>query len=166
MTGPVNQDTVLSLGILARDPNNDPLTWKVLTLPAAGVLYQYSSGERGSAYTETNTPVTDPAGRVIFAPAPDEFGAPYTSFPVAANDGEADSAPSLATIFIIPAPTATVTITNQSSNLGVAVSFPGLSNASYSIWVSTNLANWSRLATASQPTPGTAFFAKATVPPS
>jgi len=50
-------------------------------------------GGRGEAITMTETLVSDPQGRVIFAPAPDEFGVPYTSFSVVANDGQYDSTP-------------------------------------------------------------------------
>jgi hypothetical protein len=106
--------------------------------------------------------VNDASNRVIFAPGLNEFGAPYTSFSVVANDGEFDSAPSLATVNIVPAPVVSIDGPEQSSNR-IVLSFTGLSNAAYSVWTSTNLINWSRLASASQPSPGQFVYSDTSV---
>jgi len=65
--------------------------------------------------------------------------------------------PALATINIVPAPTVTAVGPDQNSN-GVALSFTGLSNATYSVLASTDLTNWTRIGAASQPSTGQFFF--------
>jgi hypothetical protein len=162
LTGPVNQDSILSLANLARDPNGDLLSLRLLSMPASGVIHQFLSSGRGAAITETNTPVNDASNRVIFAPGLNEFGAPYTSFSVVANDGEFDSAPSLATVNIVPAPVLSIVGPEQSSNRAV-LNFTGLSNAAYSVLASTDLTNWTRIGPASQPSPGQFLYSDTSV---
>jgi len=156
LTGPLNQDTVLSLGNLGRDPNGDSINMRILTLPASGNLYQFNSGARGSPVTETNTAVIDASDRVIFVPATDEFGAPYASFNVVANDGEDDSSPATATINIVPSPI--LTLTKNDPTASTVLTFSGLSNATYSIHASTNLIDWTQVGQASKPSPGQFLF--------
>jgi len=162
LTGPINRDSVLFLANLTRERNGDLLARRIPSPPTSGTLYQFDGGGRGTAITESGTPVLDAAGRVIFAPASDEFGAPYTSFSVVANDGEFDSAPSLATVNIIPAPLVSIVGPEQSSNR-VVLSFLGLSNVTYRVWSSTNLINWSLLGSASQPFPGQFLYTDVSV---
>ena len=162
LTGPINRDSVLLLANLTRERNGDLLARRIPSPPTSGTLYQFDGGGRGTAITEPGTPVLDAAGRVIFAPAPDEFGAPYTSFSVVANDGEFDSAPSLATVNIVPAPVVTVVGPGQNSK-SLALSFTGLSNVTYRVLASTNLINWSLLGSASQPFPGQFLYTDASV---
>lgn len=154
LTGPMNQDSILNLTGGSRpvvtDPNGDQMSCLILSLPQSGSLYQFTLGGRGDAIITNDTPVSDSLNRVIFAPAPAEFGAPYTSFSVICNDGEFDSAAAVATLHILPAPVLTFGGINPVSG-AAALNFTGLSNASYSVWATTNLINWSRLGTATQP---------------
>ncbi len=156
--GPANRDWIVNLTgtslPVATDPNGDPLTCRVVSLPTAGSLYQYSAGGRGEAITVTNTPVADPSNRLIFVPVTDEFGVPYSSFSIVANDGDFDSPASLVTLGVIPSPIMTLTGLNQGPDGNATLNFSGLSNVAYSVWASTNLVNWSSLGAASQPTPG------------
>lgn len=101
-SGSVNQDLVIAPTV--SDANNDTLICRVATLPAQGALYQYDGGARGPQITAPDTMITDPSDRVIFAPAPNANGSPYTTFSLVANDGEADSAPATMTINIFNAP--------------------------------------------------------------
>jgi alpha-tubulin suppressor-like RCC1 family protein len=89
--GLANQDVAITLA--GSDPNNDPLTFKITTLPPFGALYQcLPSGSRGAAITASGTRVNDASNRVVFAPAANAFGRPYTSFGFVADDAEAISA--------------------------------------------------------------------------
>lgn len=156
LSGPLNHDSTLALGTMTgydRDPNNDPLTWRIGSLPSSGALYQLATVGRGDLISTNDTPITDSSGRVVFAPDLDEFGAPYTTFTFIANDGNLDSQPATATVNIVPSPTASVSAETNNSISTATIRFVGLSNASYSVWGSTNLFDWSRLGAASQPTP-------------
>ena len=93
--------------------------------------------------------------RVIFAPAQDEFGAPYDMFGFVANDGLSDSAPAVVTVIVLPRPLI------QSAEFvagGFQFGFEGVTNAIYSVQGSTNLTAWTRLGTASQSSPGQFLF--------
>jgi alpha-tubulin suppressor-like RCC1 family protein len=96
VVGAPNQD--LTIQLQGSDPNGDVLSYRVLSLPAKGMLYQNNAGARGPVISSPNTAVTDAAGRVIFVPPPDEFGRPYTTFDFLANDDPSDSAPATVTI--------------------------------------------------------------------
>ncbi|HEU5071061.1 MAG TPA: hypothetical protein VFV96_11715 [Verrucomicrobiae bacterium] len=164
MTGPLNQDLILSLPPAFRDPNGDVLTnYRIAAPPASGMLYQFDSGARGAAITESNALVSDALARVVFSPGVDESGAPYSNFSVIASDGEFDSAPSLVTVNIVPSPTIFATISDSSSNRAVSLSFAGLSNATYRVWASTNLVDWTWIARPSQPLPGQFLYSDASV---
>ena len=103
VSGPMNHDVVATLQ--ASDPEGDPLTLRIASLPTAGTLYQYSGGFRGALVSATNTAVTDPLGRVIFAPTPGASGIPYATFNYVATDGIFDSTPATVTVDIIgPSP--------------------------------------------------------------
>jgi alpha-tubulin suppressor-like RCC1 family protein len=97
-TGPANQDVVVRLS--GSDVNDEPLTFRVTSLPAAGQLYQFIGGSRGAEITTPNTIVTDSGGRVIFAPQPNGVGFPYANFAFVVNDGAVDSLPAVATVNI------------------------------------------------------------------
>ena len=66
VSGYVNHDLAMTLS--GSDPDGNPLSYYVSSLPAAGTLYQYSGGLRGSVINASNTLVSDAGGRVIFAP--------------------------------------------------------------------------------------------------
>jgi alpha-tubulin suppressor-like RCC1 family protein len=94
-----NTDAIIQFA--ATDPENDPLTFIIKSLPPQGTLYQYASGLRGAAITNADTVVTDVLGRVIFAPDLNGIGKPYTTFTFVALDGTLESPPTPVTITII-----------------------------------------------------------------
>ncbi len=87
---PANFDSVITLS--GTDTNTDLLSFKIVTLPAVGALYQFITNGRGSPILAPNTPVIDSLGRLWFAPETNQFGNAYASFNVVANDGDVDSA--------------------------------------------------------------------------
>jgi hypothetical protein len=157
-SGRPNMD--LTLRLLGTDLNNEFLSIRISSLPESGALYQSDSGIRGALIATNGTWVEDSAGYVIFAPATNSYGTPYTTFQFVANDGLVDSLPATVTISIV-APT--ILISNysitQSPTPSFQVSFGAFSNQTYSAWASTNLLDWQKLGTASEITPGTYLFA-------
>jgi hypothetical protein len=154
--GYVNHD--LTLGLPGFDPDGVPLSFYVTSLPAVGTLFQYSGTGRGAVINGTNALVTDQAGRVVFAPGQGDVGSPYDSFNFAAGDGQynSDSARAVLNIGLPAQPQLTSGLWNQ-SNPGAQnfqLSFTGDSNATYSVWASTNLIDWANIGTAGEANPG------------
>ena len=150
--GGLNNDLILSLS--GWDPSGDALGFRISSLPANGTLYQFNGTGRGEAISSSGTAVADVLGRVLFAPPPDAFGAPYTSFGFLANDGVHDSDPGAVTVTILPPPALQTAAYSRNANAGFSFSFAGVSGASYSIRASTNFTNWSWLGYATQSSPG------------
>src|SRR4029079_10396610 len=130
------------------------VTFLITSPPTNGTLYQYDANSgRGDPITTPGTPVTD-SSRVVFTPSLDSFGAPNTTFGYLASDAAYNSDPALVNVIILPAPTVQSAGFGSNSNAAFALGFGGLSNAAYSVQASTNLVNWTRLGSASQPSPG------------
>jgi hypothetical protein len=152
VTGPMNQDSVVPPPCF--DPNADPLTYRLVSVPAVGTLYQFTLAGRGAPISTADTAVSDPQGRVIFAPVLDEVGVPYTTFSVTASDGQYSSAAGWVTVNIIPPPVMESGAYGVDTNGVFALRFAGFTNATYSVYASTDLTNWSWLGAPDQPTPG------------
>jgi hypothetical protein len=146
----------LILPLTATSPDGQPLTLRVAALPAAGSLYQYANGARSTPVSTLNTPVSDPSGRLVFAPAPAQTGAPYTSFSFLAEDGFYRSGTAQVTVNIgLPdVPQLAAPLWSPANPAGWALRFAGSSNATYSVWASTNLFTWEKLGTADESSPG------------
>jgi alpha-tubulin suppressor-like RCC1 family protein len=138
--GLVGQDLTLTLS--GSDPDNDPLAWRIVSLPAIGTLYQWTPGGRGPAIAIPGTMVTDLQARLIFAPESGLTGWPYTTFTFVVNDGEDDSPLATNTVNMIPAPLINVSSLNFGTNGVFTLTFNGITNATYRVWASTNLATW------------------------
>jgi alpha-tubulin suppressor-like RCC1 family protein len=110
VVGPANQDLVISLS--GSDANDEPMSFRVTSLPEAGELYQYSGGARGFAITSPNTVVSANGGRVIFVPLTNGTGFPYANFAFVANDGYVDSSPAKVTLNIRGAAPFTQSVTD------------------------------------------------------
>jgi hypothetical protein len=73
---------------------------------------------------------------VIFAPVPNNDGNPYATFNLVANDGQADSAPTMLTINISKSPQ---NFTAQNPGSGLQIQFAGTPNSPYILQMATNL---------------------------
>jgi alpha-tubulin suppressor-like RCC1 family protein len=151
----------LTVVLPAGDPDDDPLAFRVTSMPAAGTLYQWTLNGRGPAITEAGGVVADSLGRVIFAPGSGTEAWPYATFDFIANDGEADSTPATITLNLMPMLIIDVTSVTMDTNAGFSLSFSGSTNATYRVWVSTNLTTWDVLGPPSQPVPGVFSFTEA-----
>jgi prepilin-type processing-associated H-X9-DG protein len=162
-SGYVNHDLLLALP--AQDPDGTSLTFQVSSLPPAGALYQVSGGSRGAAITAPGTAVQDPSGQLIFAPGANGTGSPYATFNFSCTDGLYTSGPAIATINIhLPsAPQFTGATWNPRTVPTFNLNFSGDSNATYSVWASTNLFNWQNLGPATESAPGRYQFTDSAV---
>jgi hypothetical protein len=157
VSGYINHD--LTFALSGNDPDRNPLSFEVTSLPSVGQLYQYAAGSRGAPITATPALVTDPAGRLIFAPVTGAIGNPYASFNFIAQNQYYASAPALAVINIgLPVAPQFGSAAWNPTNETFAMNFTGSSNASYSVWSSTNLFNWLNIGAATEITPGAYDF--------
>jgi hypothetical protein len=85
---------------------------------------------------------------VIFAPATNTAGRPYTTFNFVANDGQLDSSPATVTVNILLPLAPQFTGASRLGGGSFLLNFSGSSIASYRVWGSTNLSNWVLLGTA------------------
>ena len=158
VSGLANHNLLLTL--LASDPNGDMAGFRVTTLPAQGLLFQYTAGTSGDLISSNGTPVTDAGGRLFFVPAVNASGSPYASFMIVANDGEADSPTAQLTINIAPlvAPSFMNSTININTGGGFQFSYTGDSNTTYCVWASTNLSTWQYLGPGTPVAPGEFFY--------
>jgi hypothetical protein len=155
----VSANTDLTVTLYGCDLNGDPLRFRITALPTTGALYQVKDGSRAGPITAFNTSVADLLGRVIFRPAPDEFGESHASFSFTAHDGESDSAPANITISVTPLSLAPeISMAGWSTDNSFTLLFTGWSASTYRIWGSTNLLEWRVLGSAMQKEPGTFEF--------
>jgi hypothetical protein len=165
VSGYANHDLPIALSGVS--PDGNPLSFYIQSLPPNGALYQFSAGVRGAQIQSPDTLVTDPGGQVIFAPAPGQTGTLYTTLSFIANDGFYSSGSALVTIDIaLPIVPQFTGYSWNPGNSGVEsfnLNFTGDSNATYSVWASTNLVNWVDLGTASESQPGQYGFMDTTV---
>ena len=93
------EDTDATITLLAGDPDAGAVfAFRIPTPPGAGQLLQFGS----LTPLVAGDTVTDALGRVVFRPAPDQFGSPYTTFTFIASDGFADSNESTVTVNVTP----------------------------------------------------------------
>jgi hypothetical protein len=122
------EDTDLTITLSGTDLDTDPLSFIITSLPpssgpGAGQLLQFGTL---APITSSSTPVADAQGRVIFRPAANLFGTPFTSFTFSSNDGLVSSSSATATINLVPrADTPSVTNAstprNQQSTSGLVI---------------------------------------------
>ena len=156
VTGFINHDLLFPL--TASNPDGNPLTYRVLSVPTSGALYQSSAGSRGSLINTPNTQVTDPNGQVIFAPGTGNTGNPDATLSFTVNDGNYGSAPGEVAINIgypsVPQLAGFNWDGGSTGSEGFELNFTGASNATYSVWSTTNLVNWVDLGPAVENQPG------------
>jgi hypothetical protein len=136
------------------DPNGDSTSYRLASLPERGQLYQYTPLGCGEPIMSPDAAVTDPQGRVIYAPPPGEFGLAYASFTMVANDGEYASAPGTVSLNTIPPPQWQPDRSGRALDGKFTLSFSGFTNLYFGVWVSTNLLDWTRLGWTSESSPG------------
>ena len=156
-SGYVNHDMLITLP--GFDPDGGTVGFRLLTLPVSGTLFQCVGGSRGPPVGNPDTTVTDPLGRLLFSPSPDQIGTPYAAFNFVASNALYSSASARMTLNIgLPdSPQFAVPFWGGATNL--VVGFSGSSNATYSMWASTNLVDWSRVGVASEVSPAHYQFA-------
>jgi Regulator of chromosome condensation (RCC1) repeat len=155
VSGYVNSDLVVTLA--ATDPDGDNLKCRISQLSSGGVIYQYVAGARGEPITNTNTLISDPLHRIIFAPQ--EGTGPYSpSFSFVATDGWSDPIPKPVSVFFWLPPAPALTNYGVANSQNFQFQFGAPSNATYRVWSSTNLIDWQVVGTATQATPGTFQF--------
>jgi len=93
-----SEDSWQTITLTGTDPDNNPLTARITSLPLNGQLYQYSEGAPGAAITTVQTLVTDPDRRVIFVPGKNEHANLYATFQFVLKDKKLDSAPATITL--------------------------------------------------------------------
>lgn len=147
-SGYPNHDLIAQL--VGSDPNGDLVLFRIASLPTAGMLYQFAGGNRGPVIASVGETITDPLGRVIFAPATNALGAPHATFTYLANDGELDSAPASVSIYItLPlAPQLSAGGALWSPTTGFQLNFSGNTSATYRVWASSDLVDWTPLGAA------------------
>ena len=145
------------------DPNGDPLSFKVASLPTKGKVYQYTDSGPGAWIDAAGTQVTN-ASLIIFVPVANEYGVPYDSFAVTGSDGEFDTV-STYTISIVPAPIIQDAIYTNGPPAGFILSFTGVTNASYRV-LRTDMGQpgfWFNAGPAQQISPGQFSFTDYTI---
>src|SRR5207237_3531024 len=95
----LNQDTTSTVTLTGSDPNNDPLRFKVTSLPAHGTLYD-GTGTAGHLIVAGDLPyaLTGTFDKATYQPNAGYFGA--DSFQFKANDGQLDSAAATVSITV------------------------------------------------------------------
>ncbi len=155
-------NTTLTFPLLAYDPNGDPFAIRITTVPAKGTLYQYTTNGPGEAIYSAGTVVPYPC-RVIFVPAPDEYGSPYDTFSFAASDTELDGVPAAYTIAILPQPIIQTASFTSGPPPAVQLAFAGVTNVGYSVLRSATLGSWTYLGAATEVSPGQFSFTDSTI---
>jgi hypothetical protein len=155
VTGAANQD--LTIALAAVNDSELATTKTIRSLPAVGSVYQFTNGSRGAKLAAPNTVVSDSQGRILFAPAANGSGSPYTTFTFSASDGLLDSSPGTITIYILPPLRPTITAFTRNP-AGSQLTFTGHSNTTYCIWASSNLTTWEFVGVPTQTIPGSFHF--------
>ncbi|MDA1190212.1 MAG: Ig-like domain-containing protein [Candidatus Poribacteria bacterium] len=123
------EDTHSTITLTGSDVDADALTYVVVTLPAAGSLYQTADGTTlGTQITTVNTTVTDASRRVIFVPVANANGNGYGNFTFKVNDGTVDSSAAAVTVNVAAvndAPVATAQSVTLNEDVATAITLAG-----------------------------------------
>jgi hypothetical protein len=146
----MNLSVTPGLGVF--DANGDPIVTRITALPLKGTLYQYTANGPGEPIIAVDTIVTSSPPRVIFVPESGVYQTPYDSFSFVANDGTQDSTPATYTFNVTAPPPPSIQTASLETGPTDAfmLTFAGASNATFSVWHSTNLLTWSFLGVPNQ----------------
>jgi hypothetical protein len=102
----VAEDGQIQIVPIAMDPDGDPITLRVATLPLRGQLFQALGDPvaSGTLILSVPTVITDPALGLFYIPNANYSGS--DSFTFVANDGELDSFPASVAVTVSPVPDA------------------------------------------------------------
>ncbi|HEV2696152.1 MAG TPA: LamG-like jellyroll fold domain-containing protein [Verrucomicrobiae bacterium] len=151
--GYVNHD--LAFALPGVDPDGNPLSYRIRSLPVSGSLYQSSGGTRGAQITAPNTVVSDPSGQLVFAGATNGTGTPYANLSFMAGDSFYNSGSAQVTFNIaLPSAPQFGNVSFDSGGGNFDLNFSGSSNATYSVWASTNLSAWNLIGSTIESVPG------------
>jgi hypothetical protein len=100
----LDEDTTLEISLPASDPDSNPLTARVVTVPVAGsgVLFQVRANGTRGAQVSAQDLITHPERRVLYVPPPHAFGTAYAGFTFEVSDGMIESAPAAVQINLVP----------------------------------------------------------------
>ncbi|MCU0781854.1 MAG: Ig-like domain-containing protein, partial [Akkermansiaceae bacterium] len=117
------RDAPLLVRLEGSDADGNPLTARVLALPANGSLFQYTAAAVGAPIITPDTPVTDPGRRVVYVPDPGFGGADLLRFSV--FDGQLHSSPATLVLQLAePAAIAATDVWDASQGATVTTSSP------------------------------------------
>jgi hypothetical protein len=151
LIAPANEDLVITLTAATARTSSPAL--RITSLPPVAKLYQYAFGTRGPELT-SNSVVTDPGHRVIFAPAVNAFGVPLSAFNFVATDGSASSSPATITLNVLPPEQPRILAEQPLPDGAFQLLFAGHSNTTWAVSGSTNLWDWQLLGLPTQLSPG------------
>jgi hypothetical protein len=166
LTSLANEDMTITLGAVSSGTSAP--AFHIASLPPNAKLYQYSGGasaaaSRGPEITSGSV-VTDAFSRVIFAPAVNGFGSPFTSFNFIASEvGVASSPATIALNVLPPAPPRIVTI-EPLPNGAIQLRIEGHSSTTWRVSASTDLFTWEHLGVPTQLSPGMFGFTDTAAP--
>jgi large repetitive protein len=117
----MDEDTLQFITLTGSDSDSPVLTPRITKLPTKGQLYQTADGiTPGALISATGTAVTNALGQVIFRPAANGNGTPYTSFEYVMRDTRADSPAATVTIAVNALDDAPVAVGDHVTVLGSA----------------------------------------------
>jgi hypothetical protein len=150
ITAAANEDTTILLS--ADNTDDGSVTFFLTSLPMTGKLYQYGEKARGAPISP-GAAVSDPQHRVIFAPAPNGSGAPYSHFDFVANDRKGASAPATVTVNVLPPDPPRFIDIQRVAGGPCRLLFEGHANTAYRISASSDLVNWEDIGVPAQVAP-------------
>ncbi|MDA1190504.1 MAG: Ig-like domain-containing protein, partial [Candidatus Poribacteria bacterium] len=112
-----NEDTNVAITLVGTDAESTTLSYKILSLPVAGALYQTSDGATlGTQIASALATVTDSVHRVIYVPTANVNGS--DSFTFVVNDGTSDSSAVTVTVNVaaVNDPPSFAAISNVTAN--------------------------------------------------
>ena len=124
--------------LAAVDPNRDAVSYRILTLPAGGALYQSTTSNQPGSPIGAGDVVTNAGGRVVFVAPTDAGDGVSQRFTYSAADPTEASAPGevevrimgLASAFALPA----APVTNVAATIRGFVASGGLASAAWFEW--------------------------------
>src|ERR1051326_717700 len=139
VTAAANEDNIIPLS--ASNTDESSAVFFLISVPTTGKLYQYAEKARGASI-QPGAAISDPQHRVIFAPAANGSGTPYSHFDFVVNDRNGVSAPATVTVSVVPPQPPRFIDIKHVAGGPCHVLFQGHANTSYRISASSDLITW------------------------